>query len=137
MGYGVMPAGGQPCQAVHRALSMGPGTQAHLSICYVAKGRAGLEPPAPAAGISGLTAHPVLAGGSQTARTHASVGWPQPGAGSRSFRPGSLALGCQRSGIFLSPDSPPGLRRNSFLTRVKNGQPSRGRNLCNEPAPGP
>ena len=56
-------------QAVRRALSMGPGTQAHLSICYMAKGRAGLEPPAPAADISGLAADPVLAGGSQTART--------------------------------------------------------------------
>lgn len=53
-----MPAGGQPCQAVRRALSMGPGTQAHLSTCYVAKGWARLEPAAPAAAISGLAVRP-------------------------------------------------------------------------------
>lgn len=70
MGYGVMPAGGQPCQAVRRALSTGPGTQAHLSTCYVAKGWARLEPAAPAAAISGLAVRSCpCPGGSQTACT--------------------------------------------------------------------
>lgn len=78
MGYGVRPTGGQPRQAVRRALSTGPGTQAHLSICYVAKSRAGLEPAAPAAAISGLTVRPCpcRGGGSQTACT---PWWAGPG----------------------------------------------------------